>query len=134
PPCLGLFRFPKSYMIILARKIVESAMRLTTRRRRSPSLLYGAEFLERRVLLAIPHIGSADAAPNPVAPGGALTLTAHDVTGPVEELDFYRETNGTAGFQTSDTLVDFGTLIAAGTYAATDPAPSTPGTYTFYAV
>src|SRR5437899_117388 len=71
------------------------------RRRRSGPVLYAAESLERRVLLAIPHIGSADAAPDPIAPGGALTLTARSVTGTVDELDFYRESNGTAGLQTA---------------------------------
>ena len=109
-------------------------MRPTARRRRRPNLLYSVESLEPRLLLAIPHIGSADASPNPIAPGGALTLTAHDVTGVPDDLEFYMETNGTGGLQTTDTLVDGGALVGAGTYAATDPAPATPGTYTFYAV
>src|SRR5438093_142222 len=109
--------------------------RKSHRRWRCSLVLYLAESLEPRVLLAIPHIGSADAAPNPIAPGGALTLTARDVTGTIDELDFYRESNGSAGLQTAtDTLVDFATPGAGGIYSATDPAPFTPGAYTYYAI
>ena len=87
-----------------------------------------SEALEPRLLLALVHIGSADASPNPTAPGGTLTLTASSVTGTVDELDFYRESNGTAGLQTAtDTLVNFASPGAPGTYTATGQAPYTAG-------
>src|SRR4051794_40755670 len=90
--------------------------------------------LEPRLLLALVHIGAADAAPNPTAPGGTLTLTASSVTGTVDELDFYRESNGIAGLQSAtDTLVNFASPSAPGTYTATGQAPFTPGDSTYYA-
>ena len=86
-----------------------------------------SEALEPRLLLALVHIGSADASPNPTAPGGTLTLTASSVTGTVDELDFYRESNGTAGLQTAtDTLVNFASPGAPRTDKTTSPAPINP--------
>jgi hypothetical protein len=125
----------------LPRECARRQQRRRGRRRLQPTL-YAAEPLEPRVFLAIPHIGSADAAPNPTVPGAPLTFTAHNVTGTIDELDFYRESNGVPGLQpgitiSDDFLVAVGIPAAGGTYTATSQAPfipGTPGTYTYYAV
>ena len=65
--------------------------------------------------------------PDPVAPGGTLTLTADgvaDANGDAVTVWFYRESNGVAGLQADDALL--GPAGAAGGYALNIPAPAIP--------
>ena len=63
-------------------------------------------------------------------------LTASNVTetgGTISNVKFYEETNGTSGWQTTDTLIGTGTQSGT-TWTLPAKAPSTAGTYTYYAV
>ena len=85
---------------------------------------------------ATPTIGSFAVAPTSVATGGSITFTASNVTetgGTISNVKFYEETNGTTGYQSTDTLVGTGTASGT-TYTLSTTAPSTAGTYTYYAV
>ena len=53
--------------------------------------------------------------------------------GTISNVKFYEETNGTSGYQSTDTLVGTGTASGT-TYTLSTTAPSTAGTYTYYAV
>jgi hypothetical protein len=88
-----------------------------------------------------PSIGAFAASPNTVASGSSSTLTASSVTdtgSTITGVNFYRESNSTAGLQTGGTTPD--TLLGAGTQSGTSWSISTStsglgaGTYTYYAV
>jgi hypothetical protein len=86
-----------------------------------------------------PTIGSFTVNPASVTVGGTVTLTASNVTetgGTITAVNFYRESNGTAGLQIgSDTLVGSGTQSGT-TWTLGNVATSglSAGTYTYYAV
>ncbi len=89
------------------------------------------------VASATPVIGGFSLSPATVIVGGSTVLTATGVSeiggGTVTGVNFYTETNGTAGLQ-----IGSDTLVAAGAQAGTTwTAPTTGaalGTYTYYAV
>lgn len=86
----------------------------------------------------VPSVGTLTVNPTSVVVGGTFTLTASSVTetgGTVAAVKFYRESNGTAGFQTAtDTLVGSGTQSGT-TWTLTTTAGSLgSGAYTYYAV
>ena len=87
-----------------------------------------------------PTIGSFAANPTSVTEGTATTLTASNVTetggtGSITGVNFYRESNGTAGLQIgSDTTVGAGTQSGTTWTISASTSGLTPGTYTFYAV
>ncbi|MGN6369261.1 MAG: hypothetical protein ACTHN5_13450 [Phycisphaerae bacterium] len=86
---------------------------------------------------ATPTIGSFTVSPTTVQAGATVTLTAGNVSetgGSISTVNFYRETNGTAGFQTSDTLVGSGTANGSTWTLNTPTAGFAAGTYTYYAV
>ena len=115
-------------------------MQLTLRRprrhRHRPHFAALFESLEIRRLLVF-HIGSLTDAPDPCPSGQALTLTANDIGitgGQPFEIDFYRETNGTAGLQPlSDLLLDFDDDPTGGYSAMVPTTGLAPGNYTYYA-
>lgn len=85
---------------------------------------------------AAPTIGSFTLSPSSVATGGSFTLTASNVTetgGAISSVKFYEETNGTAGWQSTDTLIGSGAQNGT-TWTLGATAPGTAGTYTYYAV
>jgi hypothetical protein len=84
-----------------------------------------------------PVIGSFAASPASVVSGATLTLTAKGVAetgGTISSVQFYRETNGTSGFQTTDTLIGTGTQSGGTWTIKTSTAGFGGGTYTYYAV
>jgi hypothetical protein len=93
------------------------------------------------IALPPPSIVSLSDSPDPIAPGGTLTLTAVGVTDPdgaadVASVSFYRESNGTPGLQTGaggDALLATDGIGADG-YALAFPATGLPlGVHTYYA-
>src|SRR5207245_2381903 len=89
------------------------------------------------VISVAPTIGSFAVVPTSVVSGGTVTLTASNVTGgTISGVNFYRESNGTAGLQIgSDTLVGDG--MQSGTTWTQSNVSTTalsPGNYTYYAV
>jgi hypothetical protein len=89
-----------------------------------------------------PVVASLSDAPDPVTVGQTITLTATGVTdlldvgGAVVRVDFYRESNGTAGLQTGsggDTLVGSDSNAADGWSASASTAALEAGSYTYYA-
>jgi guanyl-specific ribonuclease Sa len=86
---------------------------------------------------ATPVIGSFTVSPASVVLGSSFTLTASGVTevgGTVNSVKFYRETNGTAGYQTTDTLVGNGSQVGTTWAITASSAGLTVGSYTLYAV
>ncbi len=85
-----------------------------------------------------PTIGSFTVSPTSVALGAAVTLDAANVTrsgGSISGVQFYRESNGVAGFQPgSDTLVGSGTQGGSNWLLASDTTDLAAGTVTYYAV
>jgi uncharacterized delta-60 repeat protein len=89
-----------------------------------------------------PAIAALAASPAWVFRGDPLTLTAVGVTdtdprGTVVRVDFYRESNGTAGLQRGtggDTLVDIDTDVNDGWSVRVATSALEPGPYTYYAV
>jgi hypothetical protein len=85
-----------------------------------------------------PSIGSFGIAPSPIAIGGSTTLTVTNVvetggTGSITGVNFYLESNGTAGLQVGgDTLVGAGTQ--SGTTFTRGITGNIAGTFTYYAV
>ena len=86
----------------------------------------------------VPSVGTLTVNPTSVVVGGTFTLTASSVTetgGTVAAVKFYRETNGTAGFQTAtDTLVGSGTQSGTTWTLTTTTGSLASGAYTYYAV
>jgi hypothetical protein len=89
-----------------------------------------------------PQIGSLSDSPDPVKPGGTLTLTANNVTDPngnntVASVSFYRESNGQPGLQVGaggDTLLGTDTNGSNGwSWTVTLASNFATGTYTYYA-
>jgi len=85
-----------------------------------------------------PTITSISDSPDPVAPGGNVTLTANgaaDSDGSVASVAFYRETNGTAGLQIgSDLLIGTDTSSTGGYTATFSTAGLAAATYTYYGI
>jgi subtilase family serine protease len=84
-----------------------------------------------------PAITSFAASPTSVVSGTTLTLTAKGVAetgGAISSVQFYRETNGTTGFQTDDTLIGTGTQSGGTWTIKTSTTGFGGGTYTYYAV
>jgi hypothetical protein len=90
------------------------------------------------VVPAPPTIRALIDGPDPVRPGGTLTLTADGVSDPNGDavtVWFYRESNGVAGLQADDALL--GPAGAAGGYTLSVTAPNVAGGaqhFTYYAV
>ncbi|WP_406700163.1 Ig-like domain repeat protein [Singulisphaera sp. Ch08] len=88
------------------------------------------------VAMTPPTIGSLSGTPNPVYAGGNVTLTASTVTGDVTTVNFFRETNGTAGLQVGaggDTLVGTDTDSAGGWSTSFSSSGLGNSTSTYYA-
>ncbi len=84
-----------------------------------------------------PTIGSFAVNPTSVVTGGSVTLTAGNVSetgGTISSVKFYRETNGTTGFQAGDTLVASGTPSGTTWSASVATTGLAAGSYTYYAV
>jgi hypothetical protein len=87
-----------------------------------------------------PTIGGFVANPTSVTEGAPTTLTATSVaetggTGTITGVNFYRESNGTAGLQIgSDTLVGAGTQSGTTWTLSAPTAGLAAGSYTYYAV
>jgi hypothetical protein len=84
-----------------------------------------------------PTIGSFTVSPTSVTTGATVTLTASNVAetgGSISTVNFYRETNGTSGFQSTDTLVGSGTVNGSTWTLSTSTTGFAAGTYTYYAV
>ncbi len=84
-----------------------------------------------------PIIGTFTVNPVSVTAGSTVTLIAGNVTetnGTVSTVNFYRESNATAGFQVSDTVVGTG-ILSGGNWTLNMPTGGlAAGTYTYYAV
>ena len=84
-----------------------------------------------------PTIGSFTVSPTSVTTGATVTLTAGNVAetgGSISTVNFYRETNGTSGFQSTDTLVGSGTFNGSTWTLNTSTSGFAAGSYTYYAV
>ena len=85
-----------------------------------------------------PTIGSFAVSPSSVTAGTAATLTASSVIesgGTISGVNFYRESNATAGLQIgSDTLVGAGTLSGGNWTSSAATTGLAAGAYTYYAV
>jgi hypothetical protein len=85
-----------------------------------------------------PVIGSFTDSPTSVIVGASTTLTASSVTdagSTITAVKFYRESNGTAGLQTTgDTLVGAGAQSGTTWTISASTTGLTAGTYTYYAV
>ena len=86
-----------------------------------------------------PHIGGFAVSPTMVTSGNTVTLTASSVTefgsGTVTNVNFYRESNGIAGFQAgSDTLVGSGTQSGQNWTLTASTTGLGGGVYTLYAL
>ena len=84
-----------------------------------------------------PTIGSFTVSPTSVTAGATVTLAASNVAesgGSISSVNFYRETNGTAGFQTTDALVGTGTVNGGTWTLNTSTSGFAAGSYTYYAV
>jgi len=86
---------------------------------------------------AAPTIASLTDTPDPVAPGGTLTLTAAgvaDFNRDAVTVWFYRESDGTAGFQPTDELLGPAGSTSNYSLSFAAPSPAVRTTYTYYAV
>ncbi len=82
-----------------------------------------------------PSVGALTDTADPSYSGVPIILTAIDVLGPVTNVKFFRESNGTPGLQVGqDTLVGSDGNASDGWSWATSPAGMAAGTYTYYAV
>ena len=84
-----------------------------------------------------PVIGSFAASQTSVVAGTTLTLTAKGVAetgGTISSVQFYRESNGTSGVQTTDTLIGTGTQSGTTWTIRTSTSGLGGGNYTYYAV
>jgi guanyl-specific ribonuclease Sa len=85
-----------------------------------------------------PTIGSFAVSPTTVTAGTTVTLTASNVAetgGTITAVNFYRESNGTAGLQIgSDTFINTGVHSATTWILGTSTTGLAAGTYTYYAV
>jgi hypothetical protein len=96
-------------------------------------------FAVARFLATGPEISSFSAAPNPVAPGSSVTLTASGVTplnpgSTVTQVAFYVDSNGDGVLDAGDTLLGTGTQTGTGTWTFTfDTSGWASGTYTLFA-
>jgi hypothetical protein len=90
------------------------------------------------VVTGPPIIGGLSIAPNPVTVGGSTTLTASQVAetgGAISSVNFYLESNGTAGLQiASDTPVGPGVQNGTTWTLLASTAGLTAGAYNYYAV
>lgn len=90
------------------------------------------------ITASLPAISAFTINPSAVAAGGAVTLTAANVTsanGNITGVNFYRETNGNAGLQIgSDTFVGAGSNGGANWMVAISTFGFNPGSYLHYAV
>ena len=88
--------------------------------------------------VSAPTIGSFSVSPSSVTAGTPVTLTAANVTetgGTISAVDFYEETNGTTGLQTTgDTFVGAGTQNGTTWSISAATTGFAAGTYTYYAV
>jgi hypothetical protein len=89
------------------------------------------------VVPAPPSIASLTDAPDPVVSGDNVTLTANGVAdsdSPIAAVNFYRESNGTPGLQTSgDAFLGADDNGADGYRHVASTIFMTPGDYTYYA-
>jgi hypothetical protein len=87
---------------------------------------------------AIPTIGSFTITPTSVTAGTSVSLAAVNVAeigGTVKSVQFYRESNGTAGLQTgTDVLVGSGVQIGSTWSLTASTTGLAAGTYVYYAV
>jgi guanyl-specific ribonuclease Sa len=85
-----------------------------------------------------PTIGSFTVSPATVTAGTSVTLTASNVTetgGTISSVNFYLESNGTAGLQTAtDTFISLGVHSGTTWLVSTSTAGMAAGSYTYYAV
>ncbi len=85
-----------------------------------------------------PTIGSFTVSPTTVTAGTSVTLTASNVTetsGTISSVNFYLESNGTAGLQTAtDTLINTGVHSGTNWILSAPTTGLAGGTYTYYAV
>jgi subtilase family serine protease len=85
-----------------------------------------------------PTIGSFAANPSTVTTGSSFTLTAANVketNGTISSVKFYEETNGTAGLQSTDTLIGAATQTSSGAWTLNVSSSGvSAGTYGLYAV
>ncbi len=89
--------------------------------------------------IVAPTIGSFTGNPGSVLAGTAVTLTASSVAetagGTVASVQFYAESNGTSGLQTSsDTLLSAGVQNGTTWTTSLDTTGFAPGTYTYYTI
>ena len=89
------------------------------------------------VVTPTPSIGSFAPSLASVTTGATVTLTASNVIengGSVSTVAFYRETNGTSGFQPTDTFLGDGTASGTTWSLGTSTYGFAAGNYTYYAV
>jgi subtilisin-like proprotein convertase family protein len=99
----------------------------------------GATYAFTCILPALPEIATLADSPDPVVPGGTLTLAADGVVdddGFVISVTFYRESNGVEGLQTGtdgDTPMGTDADPASGWSVDVSTGGLAAGTYTYYA-